>query len=224
MIFQDPYSSLNPRMSAGEAVEEALTIHKLCATKTERREKALSIFEKTGLRKDQYSAYPHELSGGQRQRIGIARALVLGPRLLVCDEPVSALDVSIQSQLLNLFTEMKETNRMSYLFISHNMSIVRYISDRVGVMYLGRLMEIARTEELFDRPRHPYTEALLSAIPRIGGARTARPLLEGDIPSPLAPPPGCVFHTRCPVAKKHCAAEIPPLIETGEGHLSACFR
>ncbi|MDR2435351.1 MAG: ATP-binding cassette domain-containing protein [Treponema sp.] len=223
MIFQDPYSSLNPRMTAGEAVQEPLRIHKVCGARTECTQRAMEMFERVGLRRDQFFCFPHELSGGQRQRVGIARALVLRPRLLVCDEPVSALDVSIQSQILNLLRELRETLDVTYFFISHNMSVVRYISDRVGVMYLGRLMEISPGEELYARPLHPYTRALLSAVPETG-EKKQQTLLRGDIPSPLNPPPGCAFHPRCPYAEKKCAQLPPRLTDLGGGHHAACFR
>ncbi len=225
MIFQDPYSSLNPRKTIGAILEEPLVIHRLCASKEERMQKALEMLEKVGMRRDHYYRYPHEFSGGQRQRIGIARALILKPKIIVCDEPVSALDVSIQSQVLNLLSDIKKEMDITYLFISHNMSVVRYISDRVGVMYLGHLVELAPTEELYKNPLHPYTKALLSAVPEANPhVKREQILLEGDIPSPLNPPSGCIFHNRCPYAKAVCEDAMPVLQEVSPGHFVACFE
>lgn len=224
MIFQDPYSSLNPRMTIGEILEEPLKIHRICGKK-ERMERVREIIKKVGLREDQYYRYPHEFSGGQKQRIGIARALMLNPKFIVCDEPVSALDVSIQSQILNLLSELKAEGNITYLFISHNMSVVRYISDRVGVMYLGHLMELCETEELYDHPLHPYTQALLAAVPEVNPHEKKQYIkLEGDIPSPLNPPSGCVFHNRCPYAKTVCKEAVPELQEVSNKHYVACFN
>lgn len=225
MIFQDPYSSLNPRKTIGAILEEPLVIHRMCASKEERMQKALEMLEKVGMRRDHYYRYPHEFSGGQRQRIGIARALILKPKIIVCDEPVSALDVSIQSQVLNLLSDIKKEMDITYLFISHNMSVVRYISDRVGVMYLGHLVELAPTEELYKNPLHPYTKALLSAVPEANPhVKREQILLEGDIPSPLNPPSGCIFHNRCPYAKAVCEDAMPVLQEVSPGHFVACFE
>ncbi|MGN0317112.1 MAG: ABC transporter ATP-binding protein [Lachnospira sp.] len=223
MIFQDPYSSLDPRMTIGEIIEEPLLVHKVCRNKEERMTKAMDMLKKVGLREDQYFRYPHEFSGGQKQRIGIARALILEPKLVVCDEPVSALDVSIQSQVLNLLTDMKKDMDITYLFISHNMSVVRYISDRIGVMYLGHLVEVADTEELYANPLHPYTQALLSAVPEINPhVKKQQIMLQGDIPSPINPPSGCVFHDRCPHCKPVCTDMEQHLQEVKPGHWVAC--
>ena len=225
MIFQDPYSSLNPRMTIGSILEEPLIIHKICKTKEERMQRVLDMLEKVGMRRDHYYRYPHEFSGGQRQRIGIAKALILEPKLVVCDEPVSALDVSIQSQVLNLLAEVKKEMNITYVFISHNMSVVRYISDRVGVMYLGHLVELAGTEELYNNPLHPYTQALLSTVPEPDPhVKREQIMLKGDIPSPLNPPSGCIFHNRCPYNEPICQDQMPPLVEIKPGHFVACYR
>lgn len=223
MVFQDPYSSLNPRKTIGAIVEEAMEINHIGASHAERTQKAMEMLTKVGIRGDQYYRYPHEFSGGQKQRIGIARALVLNPEIIICDEPVSALDVSIQSQVLNLLNDLKKELNISYLFISHNMSVVRYISDRVGVMYLGSIVEEAETEELFANPMHPYTKALLSAVPEADPHRnTERIELTGEIPSPMNLPSGCTFHNRCPYATEECSVMKPKRREISDGHFVAC--
>jgi len=222
MIFQDPYSSLNPRYRVGDLIRESLVIHRI-GTKKEQTERVIELLGKVGLQPDAYFRYPHEFSGGQRQRIVIARALIVQPRLIVCDEPVSALDVSIQAQVLNLLKELQEEYRLTYLFIAHDISVVRYISDRIGVMYLGRIAEEAPTERLLTSPFHPYTQALLSAVPVPDPETKQEPVrLQGEIPSPLHPPSGCAFHPRCPYASERCRREIPRLKEIAEGHLAAC--
>ena len=223
IIFQDPYASLNPRMTIGEIIEEPLKIQKRFASKEEMRARVLEVMEVVGLNPKYYNRYPHEFSGGQRQRIGIARAIVLGPSLVVCDEPVSALDVSIQSQVLNLLRHLQESMGMAYIFISHNLSVIRHISDRVMVMYLGHGVELADKHQLYDNPSHPYTQALLSAIPMPERHSTRKKiLLQGDLPSPADPPSGCVFHTRCFMAQEICSVQKPELKDIGGGHMCAC--
>ncbi|MBD8005969.1 ABC transporter ATP-binding protein [Bacillus norwichensis] len=222
MVFQDPHSSLNPKKRIGYSVEEPMKIQGI-GTKAERMEKAMELLNKVGLRRDQYYRYPHEFSGGQRQRIGLARALAVNPQMIICDEPVSALDVSIQSQVINLLQELQEEYGQSYLFIAHDLSVVRHISDRIGVMYLGSIVELAPTDELFSNPMHPYTQALLSAIP-VADPKNKRDriVIKGDVPSPSNLPEGCVFHTRCPYAMERCKTEVPILKEGTNGHQIAC--
>ncbi len=224
VIFQDPYSSLNPRKSIRSTLEEPMRIHGI-GNSAERFERVAGLMEKVGLRQDDLHKYPHEFSGGQRQRIGIARALVLEPDLIIADEPVSALDVSIQSQVLNLLVSLQEELGLTYLFISHDLTVIKYVSDQVAVMYLGRIVEIADAGRIYERPAHPYTQALLSALPTADPRRRAdRQLLEGDVPNPSQPPPGCAFHTRCPHARDICKQQAPAL-ETLSGeanHASAC--
>lgn len=222
IVFQDPYSSLDPRMPVGDIIAEGLEIHGI-GNKGERQEIVLEMLDKVGLNPYHANRYPHEFSGGQRQRIGIARALALRPRFIICDEPVSALDVSIQSQVLNLLRSLSEEFGLTYLFIAHNLSVVEHISDRVGVMYLGKLVEVTTREELYRNPLHPYTQALLSAIPiPRPKARRERIILKGEIPSPLNPPSGCRFHTRCPLAIDICKHEDPAFEEKTPGHWVAC--
>jgi oligopeptide transport system ATP-binding protein len=222
MVFQDPYSSLNPRKRIGKTLEESLVIHGIGGRK-EQTERAIDILYKVGLRVDHYYRYPHEFSGGQRQRIGLARALVINPKIVISDEPVSALDVSIQSQIINLLQQLQEDFKLTYLFIAHDISVVRHISDRIGVMYLGRLVEEAPTDSLFASPLHPYTQALLSAVPLPNPkAKKERIVLKGEIPSPLNPPSGCIFHTRCPYAMDICKQVTPVKNEVGTGHFVAC--
>lgn len=222
MIFQDPYASLDPRMTIGKAIEEPLVIHAL-GDKPARAAKVNELLAKVGLRADTAKKYPHEMSGGQRQRVGIARALAVAPKFIVCDEPISALDVSIQAQIVNLLQDLQEAEALTYLFISHDLKVVEHISDRVAVMYLGRIVELAQAATLYAEPKHPYTVALLSAVPRIGRKRE-RIILTGDVPSPIDPPRGCAFHPRCPVKDKPkaCFEEIPALRELSNGTRAAC--
>ena len=225
IIFQDPYASLNPRMNVEKIIAEPLTTHKLCADQAERRRRVLELMEEVGIPAEFLHRFPHQFSGGQRQRIGIARALALNPRLIVCDEPVSALDVSIQSQVLNLLEDLQDQYGLTYLFISHDLSVVRHISDRVCVMFLGRICEIGDTAEIYQHPIHPYTRFLLDSVPQPDPERRddGRELLQGEIPSPVNPPSGCRFRTRCPYADEKCAAEVPELREIG-GRQVACHH
>ncbi|MDT7835931.1 ABC transporter ATP-binding protein [Aquabacterium sp. OR-4] len=223
IIFQDPYASLNPRMTVASIIGEALTIHKLAPTREAWRARIVELLELVGLSADHLRRYPHEFSGGQRQRIGIARALAVNPKLIVCDEAVSALDVSIQAQVINLLEDLQHKLGLTYVFIAHDLSVVEHTSDRVAVMYLGRIVELATAQALYTRPQHPYTEALLSAVPIPDPTvRRQRIRLQGDVPSPINPPPGCHFHTRCPHAEARCRSESPTLRDVGEGHWVAC--
>ncbi len=227
MVFQDPYSSLNPRMTVEDIIGEPLDVHKLYSNRAERREKIMNLMELVGLNAEHATRYAHEFSGGQRQRIGIARALATNPKFIVCDEAVSALDVSIQAQVINMFEELQEKLGVAYLFIAHDLLVVHHISDRIAVMYLGRIVEIADSNELNDNPLHPYTQSLLSAVPypdpKMAKERK-RIVLEGDVPSPLHMPSGCAFRTRCRYATEKCAQECPSLTDRGDGHMVACWN
>jgi oligopeptide/dipeptide ABC transporter ATP-binding protein len=223
IVFQNPYASLDPRMTVSQIVAEPLEVHKVMRGR-ELRQEVVRLLELVGLSSEMIDRYPHEFSGGQRQRIGIARALALRPRLIVADEPVSALDVSVQAQILNLLIDLKKEFQLTYLFIAHNLDVVRYISDRIAVMYLGKIVEFGQCEEVYKQPLHPYTQALISAAPIPDPAfdRSKRVLLQGDLPSPANPPPGCSFHTRCPIAQERCKVDVPELREITGGHFSAC--
>ncbi len=227
IVFQDPYASLDPRMTIGDIVGEAIDVHKMAADKKERYDIIIEMLRRVGLNSEHANRYPHEFSGGQRQRVGIARALALRPKLIICDEPISALDVSIQAQVINMFEDLQQEMGLTYLFIAHDLSAVKHISNRIGVMYLGRMVELADSYELITRPLHPYTKSLISAIP-IADPKTAkeskRIILEGDVPSPLNPPSGCRFRTRCPYADAACAEQAPEWRELEKGHFAACHH
>ncbi len=226
MVFQDPYASLDPRMTVEEIIAEPLTTHHVCAGKAETREKVLSLMEIAGIPGEFLLRYPHQFSGGQRQRIGIARAIALDPEILICDEPVSALDVSVQSQILNLLKHLKEEMKLTSMFIGHDLSVIDFIADRVAVMFLGRICEVAPKEEIYSNPLHPYTTFLLDAIPHADPHRRKdqRLILQGEVPSPVNPPKGCYFHTRCPYATDLCRQERPQMKEYGKGHQAACHK
>ena len=227
IVFQDPYASLDPRMTVGDIVGEAIDVHKMAASKQERYDIIIEMLQRVGLNSEHANRYPHEFSGGQRQRVGIARALAVRPEFIVCDEPISALDVSIQAQVINMFEDLQSEMGLTYLFIAHDLSAVKHISNRIGVMYLGRMVELADSYELITRPLHPYTKSLISAIP-IADPKAAREskriVLEGDVPSPLNPPSGCRFRTRCPYADERCAAQAPEWKEVEKGHFAACHH
>jgi oligopeptide transport system ATP-binding protein len=225
MIFQDPYASLDPRQTVGDIIGEPIDVHRLARGK-ERQDRIRELLRVVGMNPRYADRYPHEFSGGQRQRIGIARALAVEPTFIVCDEPISALDVSIQAQIINLLENLQSKFKLTYLFIAHDLSVVKHISNRIAVMYLGKVMEVAPAGQLYKAPRHPYTGSLLSAIPipdPVVELRRERILLKGDVASPVDPPSGCRFRTRCPRAKEHCAVEVPPLESFGQEHLAACF-
>jgi oligopeptide transport system ATP-binding protein len=223
IIFQDPFASLNPRHTVRGIIGEALIIHRLAANRRELEDRVVQLLETVGLQSDHLHRFPHEFSGGQRQRIGIARALAVEPKMIVCDEPVSALDVSIQAQVINLLEDLQERLGLTYLFIAHDLSVVEHISDRVAVMYLGRVVEIAPADELYENPRHPYTEALLSAVPIPDPqVKRRRLVLQGEVPNPIRPPSGCHFHPRCPLAEARCSVEVPQLRQSTPGHFVAC--
>ena len=224
IIFQDPYTSLNPRMTVFESVVAPLDVYNI-GTKKERKEQVSATLHKVGIEEDALMRFPHEFSGGQRQRIGIARALITNPSFIVCDEPVSALDVSVRAQVLNLMSDLKDEYALTYLFISHDLSVVKHISNKIAVMYLGRVVEYASTAQIFDSPMHPYTIALQSAIPKIKNSHQEKKIvLQGDVPSPYAPPSGCRFHTRCPYATKECSQISPELTDKGDGHFVSCHH
>jgi len=223
IVFQNPYASLDPRMTVAQIIAEPLEVHKV-ASGSELKEKVASLVELVGLSREMADRYPHEFSGGQRQRVGIARALALRPRLIIADEPVSALDVSVQAQILNLLIDLRKEFKLTYVFIAHNLDVVRYISDRIAVMYLGKIVELGECRQVYRHPLHPYTQALISAapVPDPNFDRSGRILLHGDLPSPANPPPGCTFHTRCPIVQDLCKTDVPPLREISAGHFSAC--
>lgn len=227
MVFQDPYSSLNPRMTVEDIIGEPLDVHKLYENKAQRREKILSLMELVGLNAEHATRYAHEFSGGQRQRIGIARALAVDPKFIVCDEAVSALDVSIQAQVINMFEDLQQKLGVAYLFIAHDLLVVRHISNHIAVMYLGRIVEVGDADDVYEHPQHPYTESLLSAVPipdPIQAKENKRIVLSGDVPSPMNMPTGCAFRTRCRYATERCATECPSLLDRGNGHEVACFN
>ena len=227
MVFQDPYGSLNPRMTVGNIVAEPMLVHKIFDNKLEIRNRVMELFDTVGLNRSMASRYPHEFSGGQRQRVGIARALASGPNILICDEPVSALDVSIQAQIISLFDRLKLEQQLTYLFIAHDLSVVRHVSDVVAVMYLGKIVEQGNADDIYRSPQHPYTQALLSAVPIPDPAverKRSRTVLKGDIPSPLNPPSGCVFSPRCPIAEDRCFVETPTSRTLSDGRRAACHK
>ena len=227
VVFQDPYSSLNPRMTIGQIISEPIRVHRISQNGGECQDRVDELLQVVGLNPLMAGRYPHEMSGGQRQRVGVARALALEPEFIVCDEPISALDVSIQAQIINLLEELQERFSLTYLFIAHDLSVVRHISDRIAVMYLGKIVEIADRQELYENPLHPYTKALLSAVPipdPVVEAKRERIVLKGEIPSSLSPPRGCIFHRRCPIAVEECSQGIPELREVQPGHWAACIR
>lgn len=227
IVFQDPYASLDPRMTVGDIIGEAIDIHKLASSPQDRYNQIITLLSRVGLNSEHANRYPHEFSGGQRQRVGIARALAVNPEFIVCDEPISALDVSIQAQVVNMFEDLQESMGLTYLFIAHDLSVVKHISDRIGVMYLGKLVELADSYELAFHNVHPYTRSLISAIPiadPVTARKSKRIVLEGDVPSPLNPPSGCHFRTRCPYADERCAAEDPEFKEVSKGHFAACHH
>lgn len=227
IVFQDPYASLDPRMTVGDIIGEAIDIHKLASSPEDRYNQIITLLSRVGLNSEHANRYPHEFSGGQRQRVGIARALAVNPEFIVCDEPISALDVSIQAQVVNMFEDLQESMGLTYLFIAHDLSVVKHISDRIGVMYLGKLVELADSYELAFHNVHPYTRSLISAIPiadPVTARKSKRIVLEGDVPSPLNPPSGCHFRTRCPYADERCAAEDPEFKEISKGHFAACHH
>lgn len=225
IIFQDPYASLNPRMTIGAILEEPLIIHNLYPDEKLRKNRVRELIDLVGLRPEHLTRYPHEFSGGQRQRVGIARALAVNPEVIICDEPVSALDVSIQAQVINLLMELQQKLGLTYIFIAHDLKVVEHVSNKVAVMYLGEIVEMADADELYKNPQHPYTKALLSAIPVPDPKpRAERTILTGDVPSPIAPPPGCYFNPRCPIADKNCAVQKPELKQTSTGHFVSCLK